>query len=144
MTQNYYDKIARYRAQTIATLVTIRRTSSNYSPSQIKELFLSLEMPSFLKYPCQTPELELKHLRDVRSSALYGNLTDTEVRLYVSNNEGREVNDFKIGPYKFRTIPGSQYFGIDGDNNVLVQLLDDSGNCIQKYGIPENGYLLIE
>ena len=144
MTQNYYDKISRYRAQSMATLVTIKRISSNYNTSEIKGLFQSLGMPPNLEYDCNTPLLELKHQRDVRSSALYGNLTNKEVRLYVTNNEGREINDFKVAPFTFRTIPGSQYFGIDGDNNVLVQLLDDHGNCIKKYGIPENGYLLIE
>jgi hypothetical protein len=144
MTQNYYDKISRYRAQSMATLITIKRITSNYDSSEIKELCQSLGMPPYLEYDCNTPLLELQHLRDVRSSALYGNLTDKEVRLFVTNNKGRKVVDFKVAPFTFRTIPGSQYFGIDGDNNVLVQLLDDNGNCIKKYGAPENGYLLIE
>lgn len=144
MTQNYYDKISRYRAQSMATLATIKQIASNYNSSQIKELFNSLGMPSYIPYDCNIPRNALKHLRDVRSSALYGNLTNKEMYLYVTNNEGSRINKFKLEPFKFKTIPGSSYFGIDGDNNVLVQLLDENGNCIQKYGGPENGYLIIE
>jgi hypothetical protein len=144
MTQNYYDKISRYRAQSMATLITIKRITSNYDISEIKGLCQRLGMPPYIEYDCNTPLLELQHLRDVRSSALYGNLTDKEVRLFVTNNKGRKVVDFKVAPFTFRTIPSSQYFGIDGDNNVLVQLLDNNGNCVKKYGVPENGYLLIE
>lgn len=144
MTQNYYDKISRYRAQSMATLATLKRISSNYEASEIRDFLQDLGMPPYIEYDCNVPLSELKHLRDVRSSALYGNLSDTEVRLLLTNNEGRKVNDFKVLPFQFRTIPGSEYFGIDGDNNVLVQHLDDKGNCIRKYGGPENGYLLIE
>lgn len=144
MTQNYYDKITRYRAQSMATLATIKRISSNYNSAEIKELFRSLGMPPYLEYDCTTPFSELTHLRDVRSSALYGNLSDKEIHLYATINEGRIVTDFKVAPFTFKTIPGSEYFGIDGDNNVLVQLLGDNGNCVKKYGAPENGYLLIE
>jgi hypothetical protein len=144
MTQNHYDKISRYRAQSIATLATIKRIASNYKASEMKNFFHSLGMSPFVEYDCNVPSFEVKHLREVRSSALYGNLTATEVRLYVTNNEGRYVNDFKVAPFQFKTIPGSEYFGIDGDNNVRVQYLDNNGNCIKTYGGPENGYLLID
>ncbi|MCA0133804.1 DUF6090 family protein [Winogradskyella alexanderae] len=144
MIQNYYDKVSRYRAQSMATLATIKQISSNYSTEQIEVLFQGLGMPPYMEYDCNIPSSELKHQRDMRSSALYGNLTANEIRLYVTNNEGRKVNDFYLSPYQFKTIPGSEYFGIDGDNNILVQYLGENDECIKKYGVPENGYLIIK
>ncbi len=41
------------------------------------------------------------------------------------------------------TLPGTEYFGIDGDYTTLARVSDSDGNCLGAYGAYENGYLLI-
>ena len=142
--QNYHDKISRYRAQTIALLTSIKLINENYSTKEVMALYDSLNMPAALVYDCQMAHDQLQPLRKLRSSALYGNLSDDEVSVSATNFEGEEIIEFKILPKSFMSIPASGYFGFDGDNNVLIEIKDVNGNCIEKYGMPENGYLLIE
>ena len=144
MVQNHYDKISRYRAQTMATLASIKMIRDNYDTLQLNAMFNSLGMQQYVVYKCDVNPSELKHLRDLRSSALYGNLSEVDIHLILTNNKGQHVNDFRIPPKTFQTIPGSEYFGIDGDNNLLVNHIDNNGDCITKYGGSDNGYLIIE
>lgn len=142
--QNYYDKVSRYRAQTMATLATIKRIKYGFSNADIIELFQQNNMIPFEKYSCDIINSQLENLKRLRASELYANFTPNTLQLYLTNNNGESITEFKIAPNTFRTIPASGYFGLYGDNNTLVKVLDEKGNCISKYGAEENGYLSIE
>jgi hypothetical protein len=144
MTQNYYDKISRYKAETMATLATIKRIRDEYSSENIDDLFQNNGMAPFVEYPCDINQKDIKSLKSLRSSELFGNYTQDTLQLYLTNNKGQYVNSFILPPSTFRSIPGSEYFGIDGDNNVFVEVQDQNGACIKKYGETHNGYLLIK
>ena len=142
--QNYYDKVSRYRAQTIATLATIKRIKYGFSNADIIELFQQNNMVPFETYSCDVKNAKLKNLKRLRASEMYANFTPNTLQLDLTNNNGESITELKIAPNTFRTIPTTGYFGLYGDNNTLVKVLDDKGNCINKYGAEENGYLLIE
>ncbi len=143
--QNFYDKVSRYRAQTVATLITIKKYRSNFNSVEIKNLLQKIGMQPFVPYSCDIDPNQLKSIKTIRASELYGNLTNDTITFSITNNKGQDV--FKkliLPPASFKPIPSNEFFGIDGDNNTLVTLLDKNGNCIKKFGALENGYLLIE
>lgn len=142
-TQNYFDKITRYRAQTMATLATLKQHKDNFSLDEIQGLFLKVGMVPFEAYPCGVAKSQLKPLKALRSSELYANLTQDTLHFELSNNKGQGVTKFTIPPNTFSTIPGNEYFGLEGDNTTLVRVSDEEGNCIGTYGAFENGFLLI-
>lgn len=142
--QNFYDKISRYRAQTIATLLTIKKYKYDYTDKEIIKLLQDLGMIPFAGYGCDIEPKGLKSLKPRRASELYGNFTNDTVRINITNNRGQEIIKRKvIPPLSFETLVSSEFFGIDGDHNTLVTVLDKNGNCVKKYGAIENGYLLI-
>jgi hypothetical protein len=142
-TQNYYDKITRYRAQTMAALATIKKITDNYSVAEIQGLFLKMGMKPFEAYPCSVSRTHLESLKALRSSELYANLTQNTLHFTLSNNKGEGVTNFTIPPNAFTTIPGNEYFGLEGDNNTLVRVSDTAGNCIGTFGAFENGFLFV-
>ena len=142
-TQNYYDKISRYRAQTMAALATVKILNEDYSAGQVGALFERLGMSAFVPFPCGVGRDQLNSLKDIRSSELYGNLTRNPLYLSLTNNKGQPVTEFSIPPNTLMTLPGTEYFGIEGDNNTLVLVKDPAGRCIGTYGAVENGFLLI-
>ncbi|MCO5724141.1 DUF6090 family protein, partial [Robiginitalea marina] len=142
-TQNYYDKISRYRAQAIGALATIKATRDRYSARQIHGLFQKSGMPAFKRYPCSVVRSELPSLKTIRASELYGNLTPDTLHIELTNNRGQAISEFTLAPSTFMSIPGSEYFGLDGDKNTLARVTDPAGNCVGIYGAFENGYLLI-
>lgn len=142
-TQNYYDKITRYRAQTMAALATIKKITDNYSVAEIQGLFLKMGMKPFEAYSCGVSGTQLEPLKTLRSSELYANLTQYTLHFTLSNNKGQGVTNFTIPPNTFTTIPGNEYFGLDGDNNTLARVSNTAGNCIGTFGAYENGFLLI-
>jgi hypothetical protein len=141
--QNYFDKITRYRAQTMAALATLKQAKDQYGPGEIDALFQKNNMPAFERYRCGVATSELKSLKALRSSELYGNLTRDTLYVTLTNNKGQDVTEFAMPPAIFMTIPGSEYFGLDGDNNTLALVTDLAGNCVGTYGAFENGYLLV-
>jgi hypothetical protein len=143
-TQNYYDKISRYRAESMGTLATIKRIRYHYSKEDLENLLQGNGMEPFVEYPCEIDKRDLKMLKSLRSSELYGNYSKDTLQLFLTNNKGQYINNFSIPPYTFKSIPGSEYFGIDGDYNVLVEVRDQNGTCLKKYGEKPNGYLLIK
>jgi len=143
-TQNFADKISRYRAQTMATLAKIKRIRDNYSNQDLHNLFQKLKMKPFQAYSCNTSKANLKALKTLRSSELYGNLTSDTIYLTLTNNEGHEVDDMVLMPFEIGTQNNSQYFGVNGDNNTFVTVTDKNGKCINTFGAVHNGYLLIE
>ena len=142
-TQNYYDKITRYRAQSMAALGAIKTHKDRYSPEEIIRLFQKKGMPAFEPYPCEVDHSELKSLKALRSSELYANLSQDTLRYTLTNNKGQAVTEFTLPPSTFMTLPGSEYFGLEGDNNTLARVTGASGNCLGVYGARENGFLLI-
>ncbi|MBT8323908.1 MAG: hypothetical protein HKN99_01050 [Winogradskyella sp.] len=142
--QNYYDKVTRYRAQTMAALATIKRVKYGYSNKAIIELFQQYNMQPFVNYGCDVESAELMNLKKRRASELYANFTNETLYLNITNNFSQPVATIEITPNTFRTIPSSGYFGLDGDNNNLVKVIDERGHCINAYGAVENGYLIIE
>ena len=142
-TQNYYDKITRYRAQAIATLAILKQLKDNYSADEIQRLFQKIGMTAFEEYPCEVARSELKPLKALRSSELYANLLQDTVYFKLTNNKGQGVMEFAVPPNTFTTIPGNEYFGLEGDNTTLARVSDEAGNCIGTYGAFENGFLLI-
>ena len=142
--QNYYDKVSRYRAQTMATLATIKRIKYGLSTIDIVKFFQQNNMLPFKTYACNVKQSELKDLKKRRASELYANFTTKTLQLHLTNNNGESITKLDIKPNKFRTIPASGYFGLNGDNNNLVKVLDENGNCIRTYGAIENGYMIIE
>ena len=142
--QNYYDKVTRYRAQSMATLATIKKIKYGYSNDAIMELFQQYNMQPFVNYRCDVKSPELMGLKKRRASELYANFTNKTVYLTITNNLSQPVAIIEITPNTFRTIPSSGYFGLDGDNNNLVKVIDENGNCINAYGAVENGYMIIE
>ncbi len=78
--QNYYDKITRYRAQSMAALGAIKTHKERYSPEEIVRLFEKKGMPAFEPYPCEVDNSELKSLKALRSSELYANLSQDTLR----------------------------------------------------------------
>jgi hypothetical protein len=104
----------------------------------------SLGMVPFQVYSCDIEPKDLKSMKFRRASELFGNLTADTLQLSLSNNKGQKIIDMMtVPPYSFFSPVTSGYFGIDGDNNHLVTLLDKDGNCVRKYGALENGYLII-
>jgi hypothetical protein len=142
-TQNYYDKITRYRAQTMAALATIKQITDKYSDDDIQGLFLKMGMKPFEAYPCSVSRTQLEPLKALRSSELYANLTEDILYFELSNNKGQGVTEFTIPPNTITTIPGNEYFGLDGDNNTLARVSDKAGNCIGTFGAFENGFLFV-
>ena len=143
--QNYHDKVSRYQAQSMATLATIKKFKYNYSNSDIKGLFKKNGMLPFEEYPCDIVNENLKNLKTVRESEVYGNLTKDTIYFRVTNNKDQGILEkMMLPPTTFKTISSTNFFGIDGDKNTLLTLLDKNGNCIKKFGATENGYLLIE
>jgi hypothetical protein len=100
-------------------------------------------MPAFEEYACGIPGSQLKPLKALRSSELYANLTADTLHFSLTNNKGQAVTEFSIPPSAFRTVPGNEYFGLDGDNTTLAVVSDPDGNCVGTFGALENGYLLI-
>lgn len=143
LTQNYYDKISRYRAQTMGALATIKGLKDQYSAAEIHSFFLKKSMPAFREYPCGVAKSQLVSLKGIRSSELYGNLTRDTLRVSLTNNKGQAISEFTMPPNIFMTVPGTDYFGLEGDYNTLAVVSDPDGNCIGTYGAFENGYLLI-
>ena len=144
-TQNLYDKITRYRAQTVIMLISIKMHKENYNKEQIINMLDSLSMNPFKEYPCELEPKELPSLKPRRASEIYGNFTKDTVHLKLINNKGTEIiNRFILLPMDVTIGTSSEYFGIDGDNNTLVTALDKNGDCIKRYGAIENGYLFLE
>ena len=141
--QNYYDKISRYRAQTMAALAIVKQARDQYGPREIEALFEKNNMPAFEWYGCGVAPSRLKSLKAIRSSELYGNLTLDTLYVTQTNNKGQAVTEFTLPPAAFMTVPGSEYFGLEGDNNILARVTDLAGNCVGTFGAYENGYLLI-
>lgn len=143
--QNFHDKVSRYRAQTIATLITIKKCRNDFNSTDIKNLLQKIGMQPFVEYSCDKDPKQLQSIKNIRASELYGNLSNDTIRISITNNKGQRVLDKMIlAPNTFQPITSNEFFGIDGDNNTLVTLLDKNGNCIKKFGALENGYLLIE
>lgn len=142
-TQNYYDKITRYRAQTMAALATIKQITDKYSVAEIRSLFQKMGMTAFETYPCGVAGSQLKPLKELRSSEVYANLTLDTLHFKLSNNKGQGVTNFTVPPNTFTTIPGNEYYGLEGDNNTLARVSDKAGNCIGTYGAFENGFLFV-
>ena len=143
MSQNFYDKITRYRMESMAALATLKRVKNDFTNEQIKTLFNDFEMSPFVEYKCDVQEKELKSLKALRSSELLGNLSNKTVNLKITNHVGQSVTNYELKPFEIRALMSS-YFGIDGDNNLLVERQDENSNCISKFGAFQNGYLLIE
>ncbi len=142
-TQNYFDKITRYRAQTTGALATIKRIRDGFDDAHIKEMFHKMGMPPFASYPCGVEEAQLKSLKAIRSSELYGNLPRDTLHIELTNNRGQAISEFIVLPTEFVTVPGSEYFGIEGDYNTLARVSTLDGKCVGTFGAYENGYLLI-
>jgi hypothetical protein len=143
LTQNYYDKISRYRAQTMGALATIKKLKDQYSASEIHRFFQKKGMPAFKQYPCGVAESQLASLKSLRSSELYGNLTRDTLHVTLTNNQAQALSEFTIPPNIFMTVPGTDYFGLEGDYNTFAVVADLAGNCVGTFGAFENGYLLI-
>ncbi|WP_052188180.1 DUF6090 family protein [Cellulophaga sp. Hel_I_12] len=103
--QNYYDKVTRYRAQTMATLATIKRIKYAYSSKAIIELFQQYNMQAFVNYRCDVKSPKLMNLKKRRASELYANFTHKTVHLTITNNLSQPVAKIEITPNTFRTIP---------------------------------------
>ncbi len=141
--QNLYDKISRYRAQTVITLISIKKYKSNYTDKELISLLKKMGMSPFKEYACNVEKKDLESLKPRRASEIYGNFTDDTIRLKLTNNKGQEIiKKMVLPPLSMVTVIKSEYFGIDGDHNTLVTVLDKNGNCIKKYGAIENGYLI--
>lgn len=143
ITQNYYDKISRYRAQTMGALATIKRLKYHYSATETHSFFQKKGMPEFQQYPCGVTKSQLKSLKGIRSSELYGNLTQDTLNIILTNNKGQAISKFTMPPNIFMTVPGTDYFGLEGDYNTLAGVYTLAGNCVGVFGAFDNGFLLI-
>ena len=143
ISQNYLDKMTRFRSENMSALATLKRVKYDFTTNQIKQMYDEFGLIPYKEYKCDIKQKELPSLKSLRTSMLIGNLSDTIVKLKITNNIGQTIGAAKLLPNEMSTL-FTEYFGIDGDYNHLIESLDENGNCLQKYGATENGYLIIE
>ena len=141
--QNYANNITRYRTENLATLAKIKQFKNSYNPQEMSAFLDNLGMTPFKAFDCDYSINDLDLDRKYRSHELLLNYTKNTVYLRVTHNRGSRQEKMLIKPFEFRYISGWP-FGIEGDYNILVEELDNDGNCIKKFGALHNGYLLIE
>lgn len=141
--QNYANNITRYRTENLAVLGKIKQIRNNYNHQEMSAFLDSLGMHQFKVFDCDISINDLSLGRHYRSHELLLNFTENTVYLKATHNKGSRIEEITLKPFEFRKISGWP-FGIKGDHNILVEQLDQDGNCIKKFGALHNGYLLIK
>ena len=142
--QDYSDMVSRYRAQLMATLrsiSTIETVKENYGIEKLKALYKNNNMYPFIQVECND-DLPKSDYKERRRSFLLGNLSNNDVTLKVMN-DNKITGTYTIKPKSFR-FSRPEYAGIGGDYRVVVEKLDNEGNCIRKFSSVKNGYLIID
>ena len=143
VSQNYANNITRYRAKNLATLARIKQIRDTYSHIEMSAFLNDLGMAPFKTLKCDYSINDLDLGRTFRSHELLLNYTKDPVRLVLTYNNGERQDEIILKPSEIR-YASSWPFGITGNYNILVELVDKEGNCIKKYGAIHNGYLLIK
>ena len=141
ISQNYLDKMTRFCSENMSALATLKRVKYNFTNNQVKQVFDDFGLIPYTDYNCDIKQKELPSLKSLRTSMLMGNLTERTVKLKITNNIGQPIGVIELMPNEIGAS-WTEYFGIDGDNNQLIESLDENGNCIQKFGATENGFLI--
>ena len=140
--QVYYDNISRYMAVNLATLLKIKQANKDFDTSKMKQLLAHYNMKPFKKAACSESQITSPQYRKYRASHLLVNTTKDSVFLNLYFDK-KASSQHILEPYQMARSY-SYFVGIDGSQNILIEQVDNSGNCIKKFRAIQNGYLIIE
>ncbi|WP_282043658.1 DUF6090 family protein [Winogradskyella flava] len=142
MNQVYYDNISRYMAVNLATLLKIKQANKDFDTSKMKQLLANYNMKPFKKAACSESQITTQQYRKYRASHLLVNTTKDSIFLNLYFDK-KATSQLILEPYQMARSH-SYFVGVDGNQNVLYEQVDNSGNCIKKFRAIQNGYLIIE
>jgi len=140
--QVYYDNISRYIVVNLATLLQIKRINKDFDTSKMNQLLADYNMKPFRKAECSESQITSPKYRKYREGHLLVNTTKDSVFLNLYFDK-KATYQHVLKPYQIKRS-ASFFVGIDGNQNVLFEQVDEQGNCIEKFRAVQNGYLIIE
>lgn len=131
-----------HRSLCLKTLGIIKKIRYQYNTDQLRQLYNSLGMNSFVEIECNEAIERNTEDKSPPERILIGNLSKEAGQVWIKDADGQLIEKRDLNPQEYRIFQ-EYHSAIDVDYFTVIEW-HQKGNCVKKYVESRNGYLLID